>query len=31
MKSNEYWEAMETELQTLKSKRGEMNKDNSTV
>ena len=31
MKSNEYWEALETELQVLRSKRGEMNKDNSTA
>ena len=31
MKSNEYWKTMETELQVLKSKRGEMNKDNSTA
>ena len=31
MKSNEYWKTMETELQVLKSKRGEMNKGNSTA
>lgn len=31
MKSNEYWKTMESELQVLKSKRGEMNKDNSTA